>query len=130
MEQCDKVCGTCEYHEDFSNACFNGKSNKCTEVTQFTDSCTVWRKRTRPVSKEYKEFLKRQEKTEQIIANSVEGKTCRSCQLFERDPSTKAGGYCPIPKKRGITPLDPPKKYRTAGMKACRQYLERTDEQG
>lgn len=37
-----KVCGTCNWHEDFSGACCNGNSEYRGDFTSEDDSCECW----------------------------------------------------------------------------------------
>lgn len=51
----------------------------------------------------------------------VEDKTCGSCQYWERDYSSKAGGWCPFPV-RGSHRNN---KYIRQSAKACLKYKEK-----
>lgn len=40
----EKCCETCNWHDDFSWACFNGDSENCADFTDPEDSCECWEK--------------------------------------------------------------------------------------
>ena len=47
--------------------------------------------------------------------------TCGDCRRFRRDPESKAGGWCPVPKKRGSATWGG-EKYVYQSRKACKCY--------
>lgn len=59
-----------------------------------------------------------------ILIKTAYDKTCKTCQNFHRDKTTKAGGWCPVKKTRGITPFDTPLKYVRQSRLACKHYTE------
>lgn len=50
----------------------------------------------------------------------TEDKTCGSCQYWERDYSSKAGGWCPFPVRRSTRN----NKYIRQSAKACLKYKQ------
>lgn len=53
--------------------------------------------------------------------------TCRTCSKFERDPESKAGGWCPIPNKKD--PFKQSNKYVFQSHNACKRYEKREREE-
>ncbi len=49
--------------------------------------------------------------------------TCSSCQRWERDYGTKAGGWCPIPVRHSCQI----RKYTRQSTKACLKYIQKEE---
>ena len=44
----EKICKTCDWHDDFSWACCNGDSPYCADFTDDNSTCNNWRKKGMP----------------------------------------------------------------------------------
>ena len=42
----EKCCGSCQWHDDFTWACFNGDSPNCADFTNWEDSCGCWEQKS------------------------------------------------------------------------------------
>lgn len=42
----EKCCGSCQWHDDFTWACFNGDSLNCADFTDPEDSCGSWEQKS------------------------------------------------------------------------------------
>lgn len=123
----ERKCGTCEYHESFTGACFNGRSRNCADFTDDNDVCMVWEKRTTADEQEIQRNKKRVESTKKLASQRAEGKTCKDCAKFKRDPESKAGGWCPIPKKDKVGMPIGDKKYVFQSHLSCGYFEDKED---
>jgi hypothetical protein len=124
----EKKCGTCEYHESFTGACFNGRSNNCADFTDDDDVCSVWEKRTTAEDKDVRQNKKRLATTQKIVELREKGKTCKDCAKFERDLEFKAAGWCPIPKKNRVGVPIGDKKYVVPSHNACKFFEDKGEQ--
>lgn len=54
----------------------------------------------------------------------ITGAVCANCGRWNRDFSTRGGGYCPIPARGREGP-----KYRSRAMKACINFIPKPEEE-
>lgn len=67
-------------------------------------------------------ILRAVEKEEKRI--EIVGKVCGNCAKWERDATTKNGGFCPLPIRNRAG-----RKYKTRRTKACLQFEPKKGEE-